>query len=197
MNYASKRDESSWYILCLFLQYPPLSYRFPCHNLKHFIIREPNKGHRQADVPCKLAGHARFFRTKHRLYPIKQIDRPEDEVSHLFRAVFTLKVNHIAGLAVQTHFRRFLCLRFSFFSLLFGLKCDKKSGCACSTSTRICQLKVAKNVNKIITQKSFTLILNNTGLDSSSSCEQTSTILGCRLQNASHFSGLTFFLYVL
>lgn len=139
MNYASKRDESSWYILCLFLQYPPLSYRFPCHNLKHFIIREPDKGHRQADVPCKLAGYARFFRAKHGLYPIKQIDRPEDEVSHLFRAVFTLKVNHIAGLAVQTHFRRLLCLRFSFFSLLFGLKCNKKSGCACSTSTRICR----------------------------------------------------------
>ena len=118
MDYASKRDESSWYILCLFLQYPPLSYRFPCHNLKHFIIREPGKGHRQADVPCKLAGYARFFRAKHGLYPIKQIDRLEDEVSHLFRAVFTLKVNHIAGLAVQTHFRRLLCLRFSFFSLL-------------------------------------------------------------------------------
>ena len=148
-------------------------------------------------MPCILTGDDRFVGTKDGLYPIKQIDRTGDDVSHLFRAVFTLKVNHIAGLAVQTHFRRLLCLRFSFFSLLFGLKCNKKNGCACSTSTRIRQLKVAKNVNKIITQKSFTLILNNTGLDSSSSCEQTSTILGCRLQNASHFSGLTFFLYVL
>ena len=141
MNYASKRDESSWYILCLFLQYPPLSYRFPCHNLKHFIIREPDEGDGEANVPCILTGDDRLVGTKDGLYPIKQIDRPEDEVSHLFRAVFTLKVNHIAGLAVQTHFRRLLCLRFSFFSLLFGLKCNKKSGCACSTSTRIFKLK--------------------------------------------------------
>ena len=116
MNYASKRDESSWYILCLFLQYPPLPYRFPCHNLKHFIIREPDEGDGEANVPCILTGDDRFFRAKHGSYPIKQIDRTGDDVSHLFRAVVTLGLNHITGLAVQAHFRRLLRLACCFFS---------------------------------------------------------------------------------
>jgi hypothetical protein len=50
-----------------------------------------------------------------------------DDVSHLFRAVVTLWINHIAGAAVQTHFRRLLSLVSSFFSLRLVFKMYKKA----------------------------------------------------------------------
>lgn len=104
---------------CFYLSpYPPLSHRFACHYPEHFIIREPDEGDGAAEVPCILAGDDRLVGTIDGLHPVKQIDRTGDDISHLFRAVVTLGLNHITGLAVQAHFRRLLCLACCFFSLL-------------------------------------------------------------------------------
>ena len=102
----------------LLLPYPPLPQRFPCHYTKHLFIRKPDEGNGEAEVPCILTGDDRLVGTIDGLHPIKQIDRSGDDVSHLFRAVVTLGLNHIAGLAVQAHFRRLLRLACCFFSLL-------------------------------------------------------------------------------
>jgi len=73
---------------------------FSGKQLEHFIIRKSGKGDGQADMSGKLVGDDVFFGTEDGLYPVKQTDRPADDVSHLFRAVFTLGVNHITGAAV-------------------------------------------------------------------------------------------------
>ena len=92
---------------------------FSGKQLEHFIIRKSGKGDGQADMSGKLVGDDVFFGTEDGLHPVKQTDRPADDVSHLFRAVFTLGLNHITGAAVQSHFRRLLCLGCCFFSLFF------------------------------------------------------------------------------
>ena len=118
--------ESSWYI---FLSSPNslLPDDFSCQQLQYLFIRKSDKGERQADISGKLMGDDRFMLTNDRLHPVKQINRTGDDVFHLFRAVVTLRINHIAGAAVQTHFRRLQCLGFSFFSLLFVLSMNKKA----------------------------------------------------------------------
>ena len=68
---------------------------------------------------CKPAGNALLVGAELRAYGIKQINRTVDDVSHLFRAVVTLWLNHIADPAVQAHFRRLQGLRVSFFSSYF------------------------------------------------------------------------------
>ena len=113
----SKKQSKSVVHFYILSPVPPLPYRFTCHNLKHFIIREAVEGNGAAEVAGILTGNNRLVGTIDRLYPIKQIDRTGDDVSHLFRAVVTLWLNHIAGLAVQTHFGRLLCLQVCFFSL--------------------------------------------------------------------------------
>ena len=57
-----------------------------------------------------------------------KINRTVDDVSHLFRAVVTLWLNHIADLAVQAHFRRLQGLRVSFFSSYFVFSMNKNAG---------------------------------------------------------------------
>ena len=75
-------------------------------------------------MPCILTGDDRLVGTKDGLHPVKQIDRTDDDVSHLFRAVVTLGINHIAGLAVQAHLGRLLRLAACFFSLLYSFYCE-------------------------------------------------------------------------
>ena len=97
-------------------QHLPSPLRFPCHQSEHLIVRKSGERKRLAEVSGILAGNNHVIRTIDRLYPIKQENRPVDDVSHLFRAVFTLRLNHITGAAVQPHFGRLQCLCFSFFS---------------------------------------------------------------------------------
>ena len=105
--------------------YPPLPYRFPRQDVKDLIVREAEEGGGEAEMSGILAGDDRFVGAEHRTYCIKQINRPGDDVSHLFRAVVTLWINHIAGAAVQTHFRRLQCLVSCFFSLSLNISLFK------------------------------------------------------------------------
>lgn len=73
---------------------------FSSKQLEYLLVPKSDKGDGQADMSGKLVGDDVFFGTEDGLYPIKQTDRPADDVSHLFRAVFTLGVNHITGAAV-------------------------------------------------------------------------------------------------
>lgn len=100
---------------------------FSGKQLEHLIIRKSGKGDGQADMSGKLVGDDVFFGTEDGVYPIKQTDRPADDVSHLFRAVFALGLNHITGTAVQSHFRRLLCLGCCFFSLFYILSMNKNA----------------------------------------------------------------------
>ena len=89
---------------------------FSSKQLEYLLVSKSDKGDGQADMSGKFVGDDVFFGTEDGLHPVKQTDRPADDVSHLFRAVFTLGLNHIAGAAVQPHFGRLQCLCFSFFS---------------------------------------------------------------------------------
>ena len=77
---------------------------------------------------CKPAGNALLVGAELRAYGIKQVNRTVDDVSHLFRAVVTLGLNHIADPAVQAHFRRLQGLGCSFFSSYFVLSMNKNAG---------------------------------------------------------------------
>ena len=50
-----------------------------------------------------LTGDDRLVGAELRSYGIKQINRTVDDISHLFRAVITLGLNHKADSAVQAH----------------------------------------------------------------------------------------------
>ena len=116
--------------------YPPLPYRFPRQDVKDLIVREAEEGGGEAEMSGILAGDNRFVGAEHRTYCIKQINRPGDDVSHLFRAVVSLWINHITGAAVQTHFGRLLSLRFTFFSLFFVLSMNKKARQYCMSGIK-------------------------------------------------------------
>ena len=102
-------------------QDPCLPDSFAVQKLEHLIVRKADEGDAPAGPLCKPTGNALLVRAELRAYGIKQINRTVDDVSHLFRAVVTLGLNHIADPAVQAHFRRLQSLLPIFFSLLIIL----------------------------------------------------------------------------
>ena len=80
------------------------SFRFFLQDVKHLIVRKADEGDAPAGPLCKLADNALLVGAKLRAYGIKQINRTVDDISHLFRAVVTLGLNHKADSAVQAHF---------------------------------------------------------------------------------------------
>ena len=94
---------------------------FAVQKLEHLIVRKADEGDAPAGPLCKLTGNALLVGAELRAYGIKQINRTVDDVSHLFRAVVTLGLNHISDSAVQAHFRRLQSLLPIFFSLLIIL----------------------------------------------------------------------------
>ena len=109
-------------------QDPCLPDSFPIQKLEHLIVRKADEGDAPAGPLCKPAGNALLVGAELRAYGIKQINRTVDDVSHLFRAVVTLWLNHIADPAVQAHFRRLQGLRVSFFSSYFVFSMNKNAG---------------------------------------------------------------------
>ena len=77
---------------------------------------------------CKPVGNALLVGAELRAYGIKQINRTVDDVSHLFRTVITLWLNHKADSAVQAHFRRLQGLGCSFFSSYIVFSMNKNAG---------------------------------------------------------------------
>ena len=79
------------------------SFRFFLQDVKHLIVRKADEGDASTSPSGKLARHALLVGAKLRAYGIKQINRTVDDISHLFRAVVTLGLNHKADSAVQAH----------------------------------------------------------------------------------------------
>lgn len=79
------------------------SFRFFLQDVKHLIVRKADEGDASTSPSGKLARHALLVGAELRTHCIKQRNRTVDDVSHLFRAVVTLGLNHKADSAVQAH----------------------------------------------------------------------------------------------